>query len=121
MWDEANRNILESKAEGRSVAPLLEVQGCGREEEIMHKSTYKYTPTPSVEREEKAPSLNTKQLRINEPFSAACHALQRAGREEARGRGERKGLRFSLGSDSRPLTGVLSHLMPDTELWGETA
>lgn len=80
-----------------------EVQVCGREGQIMHKSTYKLHThhPPLVKREEKAPSLNTKQLHINEPFLCGLSCLtERGGREEARERGEREGLHFSLGSDS---------------------
>lgn len=64
-WDETNRNTSESKAEGKLFASLEDCRGVKREGRTMHRSTYNYTPhptpPPSIKREAKAPSLNTKQ------------------------------------------------------------
>lgn len=61
-WDETNRNTSEPQVE-KAVGLPSEGAGCEGQGQVMHEGTYAYTPAPapSVKREEKAPSLNTKQ------------------------------------------------------------
>lgn len=56
-----------------------------KEGQTMHESTHKLH-TPLGKKRRKAPSLNTKQLHINEPFLCGLSCLtERGGWEEVRG------------------------------------